>query len=84
MGDVMSLAIMYMGGEPCSGDKEVLKKVRDKLVEAKAKWLSMDYGSVEKICQGRFFRRRELERFDLPLSPAESDQVVYGYPKEGL
>jgi spermidine/putrescine transport system substrate-binding protein len=31
-----------LGGEPCTGDKEVLKKVRDKLVEAKPKWISMD------------------------------------------
>ncbi len=54
MGDVMLLAIKYMGGEPCSGDKELLKKVRDKLVEAKPKWLSMDYGSIEKISKGDF------------------------------
>ena len=71
MGDVMSLAIMYMGGEPCSGDKEVLKKVRDKLVEAKPNWISMDYGSVEKIRQGRFCRRRELEWLVIPRTTAE-------------
>jgi len=54
MQDVMSLAVYYMGGKTCEDDKEVLKKVRDKLLEAKPKWLSMDYGSVEKISKGDF------------------------------
>ena len=29
----------YIGGEKCTGDKEILKKVRDKLVEAKPNWV---------------------------------------------
>src|SRR5690606_10261758 len=37
MNDVMLLAIMYMGGKPCTGDKDVLIKVRDILLEAKPK-----------------------------------------------
>src|SRR5690606_30903076 len=49
MADVMHLAITYMGGEPCTADLEVLKKVRDKLVEAKTKWISMNYGNIEAI-----------------------------------
>ena len=39
MNDVMFAAIMYVGGEPCTDDKEVLKKVRDKLMAAKPKWI---------------------------------------------
>ena len=37
MNDVLYTTIRYMGGQWCTTDKEVLKKVRDKLVEAKPK-----------------------------------------------
>ena len=82
MNDVMSLALMYVGGEPCTEDKEVLKKVRDALMAAKPKWLSMDYGMTEKMAandvmasvywNGAIFRAR-----------LKNPDVVYGYPKEG-
>ena len=83
MNDVMSSAIMYLGGEPCTTDKELLKKVRDKLLEAKPKWLSMDYGMIEKFAgrdvaaslywNGAAFRARE-----------KNADVRYGYPQEGF
>jgi spermidine/putrescine transport system substrate-binding protein len=82
MGDVMSLAILYHGGELCTGDKEILKKVRDTLVEAKQHWLGMDYGNLEKFAKedlwagvnwnGSTFRMR-----------LQNDAIRYGYPKEG-
>ena len=82
MNDVISTTIMYLGGKQCSGDKELLRKVRDKLVEAKPKWLSMDYGVIEKFARkdlaaslywnGAAFRSRE-----------KNADVRYGYPKEG-
>jgi spermidine/putrescine transport system substrate-binding protein len=79
--DVMYAAIRYMGGTWCTGDKEVLKKVRDKLIEAKKSWVSMDYG-IEKMdsrdtlaqlyYNGAAFRARQVNA-----------DVAYGYPKEG-
>ena len=82
MNDVLALATMYMGGQPCSEDTELLKKVRDKLLEAKPKWQSMDYGMTEKMSNndvmaslywnGAIFRAR-----------LNNPDVKYGYPKEG-
>ncbi len=83
MNDILSLAIMYVGGEPCTEDTAVLKKARDALVAAKPKWLSMDYGMTEKMAandvmasvywNGAIFRAR-----------LQNPDVKYGYPKEGF
>lgn len=83
MNDVISAAIMYVGGEPCTTDKAVLRKVRDKLVAAKQHWLSMDYGMVEKFAgrdvaaslywNGAAYRARE-----------KNPDVRYGLPQEGF
>jgi spermidine/putrescine transport system substrate-binding protein len=82
MNDVMSLALWYVGGEPCTEDTEVLKKARDALMAAKPKWMSMDYGMTEKMAandvvasvywNGAIFRAR-----------LKNPDVHYGYPKEG-
>ena len=83
MNDVLALTTMYLGGQPCSEDAELMKKVRDKLLEAKPKWLSMDYGMTEKMSNndvmaslywnGAIFRVRLV-----------NPDVKYGYPKEGF
>ena len=83
MNDVISAAIMYLGGDPCTTDKDLLRKVRDKLVEAKKHWLSMDYGMIEKFAgrdvaaslywNGAGFRARE-----------KNADVRFGYPQEGF
>ena len=66
MQDVMQLAIMYVGGEPCTTDKELLRKVRDRLMAAKAELdvdgLRHDRKALERGRGGE----RELERLDLP------------------
>ncbi|MEL6210440.1 MAG: extracellular solute-binding protein, partial [Pseudomonadota bacterium] len=83
MGDVMNLAIMYYGGEPCTDDRAILRQVRDGLVAAKEHWLGMDYGNLEKFAKedlwagvnwnGSTFRMR-----------LQNENVNYGYPKEGF
>ena len=82
MVDVINTALRYVGSEPCTEDKEVLMQVRDLLVEAKPKWLSMDYGVIEKFAgrdlaaslywNGAAFRARQ-----------QNPDVRFGYPKEG-
>lgn len=82
MGDVMGTVLRYVGSEPCTDDKEALKKARDVLIAAKPKWLSMEYGVIEKIAAGDLaaslywngaaFRAR-----------LQNPDVHYGYPREG-
>jgi spermidine/putrescine transport system substrate-binding protein len=83
MNDVLALAIMYEGGEPCTEDLEVLKRVRDKLLAAKPNWMSMDYGMEEKMAtndvsasvywNGAMIRAR-----------LKNPDVQYALPKEGF
>ena len=81
--DVMNMAVLYVGGEPCTNDMEVLRKVRDTLMAAKPHWMSMDYGMTEKLANndvaasvnwnGSTMRARLL-----------NENIVYGYPREGF
>ena len=82
MGDVMNLAIMYEGGKPCTEDKELLKKVRDALLAAKPKWMSMDYGTTERLANGDMMASVNWNGSTF-RSRLQNPDVVYGYPKEG-
>jgi len=82
MNDVLALAILYHGGELCTTDKTVLKKVRDTLVAAKVHWLSMDYGLVEKMPRGDFAAASYWNGAGFRARLAKPS-INFGYPKEG-
>jgi spermidine/putrescine transport system substrate-binding protein len=82
MQDVINLAILYVGGEPCTDDREVLRKVRDTLVAAKPNWMSMDYGMTEKLSNGDVAASVNWNGSTLRARNNNPD-VAYGYPREG-
>lgn len=83
MNDVLFATIKYFGGDWCTQDKELLKKVRDKLVEAKPKWLAMDYSVTEKLPAGDYsavyYWNGAIMR-----SRIKNPDIKFGYPKEGF
>jgi spermidine/putrescine transport system substrate-binding protein len=83
MNDVMALAIMYHGGEMCTGDKTLLKQVRDTLLSAKAKWLALEYNSVEKFAKGDYSGSLEWNG-GVYRTRLQNADIKYGYPKEGF
>ena len=82
MGDVMALATLWAGGEVCSEDAEVMKKVRDALLAAKPKWMSMDYSTVEKMINHDYAATVDWNGSAMRARLGNPD-VAYGYPKEG-
>ncbi len=83
MGDVIGLALMYVGSEACTSDKAALKKARDVLVAAKPKWLSMDYGLVEKMPRGDFAAAAYWNGAAFRARLAKGS-IQFGYPREGF
>lgn len=82
MYDVMNVAVRYMGGEQCTGDKEVLKKVRDKLVEAKKHWLSISYGSIPQLSKGDYYAAINWNGASF-RARLKNEDIAFGYPETG-
>ena len=82
MQDIVGLAIRYYGGDYCTEDLEVLKKVRDGLMAAKPNWIAMDYGATEKMTNGDWAASVNWNGSSMRIR-LDAPSVVYGYPKEG-
>ncbi|WP_373353811.1 extracellular solute-binding protein [Pseudoroseicyclus sp. CXY001] len=82
MADVMSMAIMYVGGEPCTEDLEVLREVRDLLAAAKPDWMSMDYGMTERMTANDVMASVNWNGSSMRIR-LDNPDVAYGYPVEG-
>lgn len=83
MNDVLFATIKYFGGDWCTTDKDLLRKVRDKLVEAKDKWLAMDYSVTDKLPAGEYDAVYYWNGAIMRSRLANPD-IKFGYPKEGF
>jgi len=83
MNDVIFAAIKYVGGQQCTDDKAVLKKVRDLLVAAKPNWIAMEYNTIEKMVPGDFKATSDWNGSALRQRLANA-AIHYNYPKEGF
>jgi spermidine/putrescine transport system substrate-binding protein len=83
MNDIVALATMYVGGEPCSEDPEVLKKARDLLLAAKPNWISMDYGATERVSNGDWAASVNWNGSSMRVRLNTNGDVQFGYPREG-
>ncbi len=83
MTDVMALALFNIGAEQCTADLPTLKKVRDKMLAAKATWVSISYSNENQWATGEFLSGVNWSGASMRgrlLNPA----VQFGFPKEGF
>jgi spermidine/putrescine transport system substrate-binding protein len=83
MGEVIMLATLFVGGEPCTADKTILKKVRDTLVAAKPKWVAMEYAPPESYAKHDYAAGVNWNGYSSRARMINPD-ISFGFPKEGF
>ncbi|MGL4487865.1 MAG: extracellular solute-binding protein [Rhizobiaceae bacterium] len=83
MNDIITAAIFHVGGEYCTSDLEVLKKVRDTLISAKKDWIAMEYSTVEKMGAGDYAATVDWNGAAMRQRLA-NPAINYAFPKEGM
>lgn len=81
--EIIMMSVLYFGGQPCTDDKEILKKVLDKLKEAKPKWISMDYAAPETYAKGDLAAGVNWNGYSARARILNGD-FKFGFPKEGF
>ena len=83
MVDILAGAVMYVGGQPCTTDKEAWRKVRDLLVTAKDQWISMNYSTTEALPKGDFLANAGWNGASF-RARLKNPAIKFGFPKEGF
>jgi spermidine/putrescine transport system substrate-binding protein len=82
MGEIIAMALLYVGAEPCTDDEAALTRAREVLVAARPKWRSMDYGIADSMPRGEIAAAAYWSSAALRARMAEPS-IRFGYPREG-
>ncbi len=83
MAEIIALALLYIGAEPCTGDEAALTRAREVLVSARPKWRSMDYGIAGSMPRGEIAAAAYWSSAALRARMARPS-IRFGYPREGF
>ena len=82
MAEIIALALLYVGAEPCTGDEAALARARGVLVAARPKWRSMDHGVDGTMAPGEIAAAATWSSTALRARRARPS-LRFGTPREG-